>query len=71
MKSKILKGLKQREEKLLDAIYELQEYLDSTEDATLSSMGAELSDYLLDIVNDNDVITINNIREYLEDEYEG
>jgi hypothetical protein len=68
MSKKLLKKLKEKEEKLIDAIYEIQELLDSTEDSELSSMGDLFSETLLDFINDNDTITLEGIKEYIENE---
>jgi hypothetical protein len=67
MSKKLLKKLKDKEEKLMDAIYEIQELLDSTEDAELSSMGDTFSEIVLDFINSNDTITLNDIRESIEE----
>jgi hypothetical protein len=71
MNRKFLKKLKEKEEKLLDAIYELQELLDSTEDEELSSMGDEFSELMLDFVQSNDTMSLNDIREFIEESIEG
>ena len=70
MSKKLLKKLKEKEEKLLDAIYEIQEFLDNTEDAELSSMGNDFCENLVDFVNSNDMISLNDIRIFIEDEME-
>ena len=71
MNRKFLKKLKDKEEKLLDAIYELQEFLDSSEDAELSSMGDQFSELMLDFIQTNDTISLNDIREFIEEAIEG
>ena len=71
MSKKLLKKLKDKEEKLIDAIYEIQELLDSTEDAELSSMGDQFSELLQEFINDNDTITLDGIKEYIENELDG
>ena len=67
MSKKILKRLKDKEEKLLDAIYEIQELLDSTEDGELSSMGDEFSEIVIDFIQTNDMINLNDIRNFIEE----
>lgn len=69
-KNKLLKQFKANEEKLLSAIEEFQYFLDATEDEDLSSMGAELCELTIDFLHDNDSITLNGIREFIENEYE-
>ena len=71
MSKKLLKKLKDKEEKLLDAIYELQELLDSTEDAELSSMGDEFSELVIDFIQSNDTLSLNDIRNFIEEGIEG
>ena len=68
MSAKLLKKLKAREERLMDAIYELQETLDAVEDAGLSSMADEFSELLIDFITSNDTLTLEQIRLYIEDE---
>ena len=67
MSTKLLKKIREKEEKLLDSIYEIQELLDSTEDEELSSMGADFCEILLDFINDNDTVTLNDIKECIEE----
>lgn len=70
MNTKLYKKLREREEKLLDAIYDLQELLDSTEDGDLSSMGAEFCELLVDFVHENDTISLNDIKNFIENDME-
>jgi hypothetical protein len=69
-KIKLLKGLLQKEEKILDAFEDLQNFLDSTEDEELSSMGNELHESLIDFFQTNDTLNIYDIRNFVEEEYE-
>lgn len=68
MNKKLLKKLREKEEKLMDAIYDIQELLDSEEDAELSSMGDLFSETLLDFISDNDTMTLDAIKQYIEEE---
>lgn len=68
MSVKLLKKLKIQEEKLMDAIYEFQEFLDATEDGELSSMGSEFTELLVDFIHENDTITLNDIKKFIEEE---
>ena len=68
-KIKLLKGLSQREDKILDAIEELQIFLDSTEDEDLSSMGNELTSSLIDFLEGNDNVNVHDIKTFIEEEY--
>jgi len=70
MNTKLLKKLKDKEEKLIDCIYEIQQLLDDTEDPELSSMGVEFSERLLDFLEDTDTMTLNEIRNFIEESME-
>lgn len=69
-KAKLLKQFTQKEEVLLSAIESFQDFLDSTEDPDLSSMGADLCEATLDFWHSNDTINLNEIREFIENEFE-
>jgi hypothetical protein len=69
-KIKLLKGLNQKEDKILDAIEELQIFLDSTEDEELSSMGNDLASSLVDFFQGNDILNIHDIKTFVEEEYD-
>jgi hypothetical protein len=66
MNVKILKKLKEKEEKLIDCIYEIQEFLDSTEDEDLSSMGDAFCEIMVDLLHSNDTMSLNDIKEFIE-----
>jgi flagellin-specific chaperone FliS len=68
-KSKLLKGLTQKEEKIFDAIEDLQTFLDSTEDEELSSMGNELYSIAVDFLQNNATLNVYDIRTFIEEEY--
>jgi hypothetical protein len=70
MNAKLLKKLKDKEERLLDCIYEIREMLDTFEDPELSSMADIYVENLLDFISDNDTMTLNDIRTYVEEEME-
>ena len=70
MSKKLLKKLKDKEEKLMDAIYELQELLDDTDSPELSSMGIEFTEALIDFITSDDKLSLNEIREFIQDEME-
>lgn len=67
MNAKLFKKLREKEEKLLDCVYEIQELLDATEDEELSSMGAEFCEILVDFIHSNDTISINDIKDFIEE----
>jgi len=70
MSKKLLKKLTDKEEKLMDIIYEIQEILDSVEDAELSSMGDIFVETTLDFLTENDTMTLNEIKRYISEELE-
>lgn len=68
MNTKLFKKLREKEEKLLDMVYEIQELLDSTEDEELSSMGSEFCEIMVDFIHSNDTISLNDIKEFIENQ---
>jgi predicted transcriptional regulator len=68
MSKKLLKKLREKEEKLMDAIYDIQELLDSEEDPELSSMCDNFTEIVLDFLSNNDEITLDAIKHYIEEE---
>lgn len=69
MNTKLMKKLRDKEEKLLDAIEDLKAFLEDTEDEELASMGEEFSEYIIDILYENDNISLNDIKSRLEEEF--
>ena len=67
MNTKLLKKLKDKEEKLMDAIYELKELLDTTEDEELCAMADDFEETLLDFIYSNDKLNLNDIRTFIEE----
>lgn len=70
MSKKLLKKLVDKEEKLMDTIYEIQELLDTVEDSELSSMADIFVENLLDFISENDIMTLNEIKRYVEEDLE-
>ena len=68
MNKKLLKKLKEKEEKLLDAVYEIQEFLEGTDDAELGSMGNDFCEIMIDFIHSNDTMSLNDIRTFIEEE---
>ncbi len=69
-KNKILDNINKLENKIIDSVHALQDFLDSTEDPEISSMGAELCDALIDFMYENDTVNINEIKSFIENELE-
>lgn len=70
MSKKLLKKLSDKEEKLIDVVYEIQEILDSMEDSELSSMADTFVDVVLEFLSNNDTMTLNEIKRYIEEDFE-
>jgi hypothetical protein len=58
------------EEKLIKAINDLRDFLDSVEDAELSSMADEFSEKLIDFLHENDTVSLDDIRKFIENDYD-
>jgi hypothetical protein len=70
MSKKLLKKLVDKEEKLMDTIYEIQEILDAIEDSELSSMADTFVETVLDFLSENDTMTLNEIKRYIDEDLE-
>jgi hypothetical protein len=69
-KNTIYKKLEIYEEKLIKAINDLRDFLDSVEDAELSSMADEFSETLIDFLHENDTVSLDDIRKFIENDYD-
>ena len=69
-KNKIIKMIMQKEEKLIESIENFRDFLDSLEDDDLSSLGNEFYETVLDFVYTNDTLSLNDIKEFVEENYE-
>lgn len=69
-KNTILKKLEAHEEKIIKSITDLQDFLDSVDDVEISEMASDLCESLLDFLHENDICNINDIREFVENDYE-
>jgi hypothetical protein len=69
-KNAILKKIDYYENKIMDDIHELQDFLDHIEDADISSMGNEFCEMLIDNFHENGTMTLNEIRNFVQYEYE-
>ena len=69
-KNKLIKGLQQREDKVLSALEDLTDFLDTTEDPLLSEMGHNLIDHIVDIIHCDPNYSLNEIRTTIEEEFE-
>jgi hypothetical protein len=69
-KNTILKKLEHYEDKISTSIEDLRDFLDSTEDPELSSMGDILCESLIEFLHENSDCNINSIREFVTNELE-
>ena len=66
----ILKKLEFHEEKITKAINDLQDFIFSVEDDELSVMGEDLFEGLVDFLHENDTSSLNDIVNFVENDYE-
>lgn len=69
-KSKIYKTLQLKEDKIMNSIEELKDFISLLEDEEISFIFEELYDSLIDNLLDNDNHSLNKIRESVEENYE-
>jgi hypothetical protein len=69
-KNTIFKKLDGYEERIIKVIDEMQDFLDSIEDSDISMMAEDFCQGLLDYVQENDICNLNDIREFIENDYE-
>lgn len=67
MNLKLLKKLADKEEKLMDCIYEICELLESTDDEELSYMGGEFCTSMIDFLQTNDTMSLNDIKDFINE----
>jgi len=67
MSVKLLKKLRDKEEKLLDCLYDIQDLLDTAEDSELSSMGAEFVESVSLYLSENGDVTFTALEEFVEE----
>jgi hypothetical protein len=69
-KNTILKKIEIHEEKIIKSINDFQDFLDSIDDSEISIMAEDFCEGALDFIQENDICSIVNIREFIENEYE-
>lgn len=69
-KNTILKKLEMYEEKITNLIQDFQDFLDSVDDFELSEKASEFSESVLDFIHENDTCNLNDIRDFIENDYE-
>lgn len=69
-KNAILKKIDIYENKIIDTIHEFRDFLDQIEDPDISSMGEDFCQFMVDNLYENDIVTVNDIKEFVQHEYE-
>lgn len=68
-KGTLIRKINEKIDKITNAIYDLRDLLDDTENDDLSQMGNDLSDAMVEYISDNDTVTSGDILEYIEEYY--
>ena len=68
-KGTLIRKINEKIDKITNAIYDLRDLLDDTENDDLSQMGNDLSDAMVEYISDNDTVTSSDILEYIEEYY--
>lgn len=68
-KGTLLRKINEKIDKITNAIYDLRDLLDDTENDDLSQMGNDLADAMVEFISDNDTITSSDILNYIEEYY--
>jgi flagellin-specific chaperone FliS len=68
-KGTLVRKINEKIDKITNAIYDLRDLLDDTENDDLSQMGNDLADAMVEFISDNDTITSSDIIEYIEEYY--
>ena len=69
-KSTIFKKLDHYEEALVNQIQDLQDFLDSIDDPEISEMADHLCRGLVDFLTSDGSVSLNDIRDHVEAEFE-
>lgn len=69
-KNAIYKKLEQYEEKIIKSINDLTDFLHTIEDVELSEIADSFSESVLDFIHENDTVTIDDIRNFIENDYD-
>jgi flagellin-specific chaperone FliS len=66
-KGTLIRKFNEKIDKITNAVYELRDLLDDTENDDLSQMGNDLADAMVEFISDNDVVTSSDILDYIEE----
>lgn len=68
-KGTLIRKVNEKIDKITNAIYELRDLLDDTENDDLSQYGNDLADAMVEFISDNDTATSSDILAYIEEYY--
>jgi len=68
-KGTLVRKINERIDKITNAIYDLRDLLDDTENDDLSQMGNDLADAMVEFISNNDTATSSDILAYIEEYY--
>jgi len=68
-KGTLIRKINEKIDKITNAIYDLRDLLDDTENDDLSQMGNDLADAMVEYISDNDIVTSGDMLEYIEEYY--
>jgi len=68
-KGTLIRKINEKIDKITNAVYDLRDLLDDTENEDLSQMGNDLADAMVSFISDNDTVTSSDIMEYIDEYY--
>lgn len=69
-KNKIYAKLETFEERFTKVVDDLNDFLHTVDDVELSELSDTFREITLDFLHDNDTVTLDDIRDFIEDEYD-
>jgi len=68
-KGTLIRKINEKLDKITNAICDLRDLLDDTENDDLSSLGNDFADAMLEYISNNDNVTSSDIIEYINEYY--
>ena len=68
-KGTLIRKVNEKLDKITNAICDLRDLLDDTENDDLSSLGNDFADAMTEYISDNDTVTSSDIIEYINEYY--
>lgn len=68
-KGTLIRKVNEKLDKITNAICDLRDLLDDTENDDLSSLGNDFADVMTEYISDNDTVTSSDIIEYINEYY--